>query len=104
MNKNKVEDSLKRLQRVRQNKSSAANLSTLGNGTASMSDDDKIRLQLVIDITEFGNKLEENFDGYKGESNYEFLYKLVEELNAKLLNNNSNKNLTTTKENESETI
>ena len=74
----KVEDSLKRLHKVRQSKSTAANLSSMTSAT--MSDDDKIRLQLVLDITEFGAQLEEKF-GYTGESNYESLYELVVEIN-----------------------
>jgi conserved oligomeric Golgi complex subunit 2 len=94
----KMEDSLKRLQRVRQNKnaSSSANLSGMNSMassvTGSMSDDDKIRLQLFLDITDFGKQLEEKCNGYKGDSNYESLYKLVEEI-TNLNNNNNNSNL-----------
>ena len=38
--------------------------------------DDKIRLQLFLDITDFGKQLEEKCNGYKGDSNYESLYKV----------------------------
>ena len=83
-----MEDSLKRLQKVRQNKNaSSASLASMGTpASSSMSDDDKIRLQLVLDITEFGKQLEEKFNGYKGDSNYESLYKLVEEINLTISN------------------
>ena len=77
-----MEDSLKRLHRVRQNKTSSANLANQAAGNGSISDDDKIRMQLGLDITEFGIQLEEKFDGYKGGSNFDSLYKLVEEINA----------------------
>ena len=80
-----MEDSLKRLQRVRQNKSTPTSQST----SVTVSDDDKIRQQLVLDITEFGKQLEEKFDGYKGESNYDSLFKLVEEINQGLNTNNT---------------
>merc|ERR1719468_1334900 len=82
----KMEDSLKRLQRVRQNKSTPTSQSI----SVTMSDDDKIRQQLVLDITEFGKQLEEKFDGYKGESNYDSLFKLVEEI-SQILNTNNTK-------------
>ncbi|CAF0878878.1 unnamed protein product [Brachionus calyciflorus] len=75
----KMEDSLKRLQRVKQKNKSSANLN---NPIGSVSDDDKIRIQLYLDIIEFGKLLDMNF-GYKGESNYDALLKLVEEF-AKL--------------------
>ena len=75
-----MEDSLRKLRRVRHDRSTATNLSSLGSGgSASMSDDDKIRLQLYIDVVEFGNQLGEKFDSYKGDSNYESLLKLVQE-------------------------
>ena len=72
-----MEDSLKRLQRVRQTNKSSANLSV-----NSMSDDDKIRLQLSLDINELGKQLEEKFDGYKGDANFNLLMKIVEDINA----------------------
>ena len=78
----KMEDSLKKLRRVRHDRSTASNLSSLGSGAntnVSMTDDDKIRLQLYIDVVEFGTQLSEKFDGYKGDSNYESLFKLVQE-------------------------
>jgi len=73
-----VEDSLKVLHRVRQSKSTAANMSSMSTA-AVITDDDKIRLQLVLDITEFGSLLEQKFS-YKGDSNYESLYELVKEV------------------------
>lgn len=80
----KMEDSLRRLRKVRPDRSTASNLSNLANQavTTQMSDDDKIRLQLYLDVVEFGNQLAERFDGYKGESNYEALFKLVDEINS----------------------
>jgi hypothetical protein len=45
-----------------------------------MSDDDKIRSQLLLDVVEFGRLLAEKFDGYRGESNYDSLRKLVEDV------------------------
>ena len=112
-----MEDSLKRLQKVRQTKSSA-NLSGSSTGSASMSDDDKIRLQLKIDISEFGNQLAEKFDGYKGGSNYEELLKIVDEINKHFMDNSkeansfknklnldaNNSNLVVTEENETNII
>jgi hypothetical protein len=81
-----MEDSLKKLQRVRKtNTSLAANLSTVGgSSSAPMSDDDKIRLQLYLDVDEFGKQLVEKFDGYNGGVNYETLLSIVQ------LSNNSN--------------
>lgn len=90
-----MEDSLKRLQRVRQNKSTASNLNTQ---VSVMSDDDKIRLQLMLDIVEFGKQLELKFNGYKGESNYDSLYKLVEEINQNVAANNKSPEVTNIKE------
>ena len=83
----KMEDSLKRLHKVRQNKNaSSATFSSAGGSGSSgaISDDDKIRLQLALDINEFGKQLEEKCNGYKGDSNYESLCKLVEEINQNL--------------------
>lgn len=113
----KMEDSLKRLQKVRQTKSSA-NLSGSSSGSASMSDDDKIRLQLKIDISEFGNQLAEKCDGYKGGSNYDELLEIVDEINKHFMDNSkeansfknklnldaNNSNLVVTEENETNII
>ncbi len=80
----KMEDSLKKLQRVRKtNASLAANLSSIGTSVA-MSDDDKIRLQLYLDVEEFGKQLVDKFDGYKGGNNFETLLSVVQ------LSSNSN--------------
>jgi len=83
-----VEDSLKRLHRVRQSKSTAANMSSMSTA-AVVTDDDKIRLQLVLDITEFGSLLEQKFS-YKGESNYDSLYELVREIKKNQESNSEN--------------
>ena len=50
----KMEESLKRLKKAKsgQNLASSASSSNLG-----LSDDDKIRLQLFLDVTEFGNQV-----------------------------------------------
>lgn len=65
-----------------------------------MSDDDKIRLQLVLDITEFGAQLEQKFN-YKGDANFDSLYKLVETINQNLATNkNVSVNKTSDKEKE----
>lgn len=73
-----MEDSLKRLQQFKNRSNRSLASSQAAN---AMSDDDKIRLQLSLDILEFGRLLEEKFEGYKGETNYDSLYKLVEEIN-----------------------
>lgn len=70
----KMEDSLKRLQRVTQRNKSANN----STNTNLISDDDKIRYQIYLDIVEFGRLLDFEF-GFKGESNYDSLFKLVEQ-------------------------
>ena len=91
----RMEDSLKRLQRVRQTSKSVANMaghnrSASGGGSAvPMSDDDKIRLQLQIDITELGMLLADAFEGYKGGSNYELLVQIVDEINKTILASSS---------------
>jgi hypothetical protein len=100
----RMEDSLKKLQKVRQTSKSSANIaghnrSSSGGLTAiSMSDDDKIRLQLSIDIIELGNLLSSNFEGYKGGSNFELLTLIVEDINKTITSGNSNsqKSLTQT--------
>jgi len=75
-----MEDSLKKLQRVRKtNASLAANLSSVGGlSSSTMSDDDKIRLQLYLDVEEFGKQLVEKFDGYKGGKNFDTLLSIVQ--------------------------
>ena len=96
----RMEDSLKRLQRVRQTSKSVANMAghnRSASGGGNMSDDDKIRLQLQIDITELGIQLSDHFEGYKGGSNFESLVLIVEEINKSILmSTNPQKNLTTT--------
>ena len=98
----RMEDSLKKLQKVRQTSKSSANVaghnrsSSGGVNVVNMSDDDKIRLQLSIDIIELGNILNLNFDGYKGGSNYDLLAQIVEEINKIIASSSLNqKNLST---------
>lgn len=47
-----MEDSLKRLKKVRGTDKSS--------GTQGMSDDDKIRQQLILDITSYGDQVNDN--------------------------------------------
>lgn len=79
-----MEDSMRKLQRVRK---------TANNQNASItptvSDDDKIRIQLYIDVVELGKLFSEKFNGYQGESNYEALFKLVESIQANITAANS---------------
>jgi hypothetical protein len=93
-----MEDSLKRLQRVRQTNRSSANLTSANY----MSDDDKIRLQLSLDINELRKQLEEKFDECKGDNNFDFLGKMVNEINNTLnkqqLSQNINQNENSGKE------
>ena len=78
-----MEDSLKRLQRVRQTSKSTANMSSMGaGGTLAISDDDKIRAQLCLDIDELGTRLAARFDNYRGGAHFEQLVKLVQEMCA----------------------
>ena len=89
-----MEDSLKQLKRLRaDNKSagaaSAADLTasqtnlSQSQATTPMSDDDKVRLQLYIDVCEFGSILDERFK-YKGGENYESLFRLVDEVKKQI--------------------
>lgn len=71
----KMEDNLRMLQRVRKTNTAAA----AANAANTISDDDKIRMQLHLDVVEFGRLCAEKFNGYKGESNYDALLKLVED-------------------------
>lgn len=77
------------LYRVKHSNRSNINLTSLSSGSI-VSDDDKIRIQLYIDIVEFGKLLAEKFNGYRGDSNYDALYKLVEEINTNILENINN--------------
>jgi hypothetical protein len=74
-----MEDSLKRLQQYKRQ----ANRSQANTANQAMSDDDKIRLQLSLDVAEFGRLLAEKFDGYRGESNYDSLRKMVDDACSK---------------------
>lgn len=50
----KMEESLKRLKKA---KTTASDLKSLGQGQSGLSDDDKIRLQLYLDVKEFGKQV-----------------------------------------------
>jgi hypothetical protein len=86
-----MEDSLKRLQRVRQTNRSSANLAS--SSANYMSDDDKIRLQLSLDIKELRKQLEEKFDGYKSDTSLNILNNLIDEINNTLSKQQQNQNL-----------
>lgn len=82
----KMEDSLKRLKRVRGDAKTDSNkIESNSNATATviMSDDDKIRLQLYTDVVEFGSSLMEKFS-YQGEDNYNSLFKLVDSVKRQI--------------------
>lgn len=81
----KMEDSLRKLQRVRKTAAAAAAAAS----SSSVSDDDKIRIQLYIDIVELGRLCEERFNGYRGDSNYDALLKLVDEVRANMASINA---------------
>jgi hypothetical protein len=74
-----MEDSLKRLKRVRGDVKSDA-VKTDGS---VMSDDDKIRLQLYADVVEFGASLMDKFS-YQGDEHYQALFKLVDEVRSQI--------------------
>lgn len=84
----KMEDSLKQLKRLRAapGGDSSANSTQNSSGqtqSTTISDDDKVRLQLYIDVCEFGSVLEEKFK-YKGADNFNTLYKLVDEVKSQI--------------------
>jgi hypothetical protein len=101
-----MEDSLKRLKRVRGDAKAATtnpaavatqlstpsptdslstppSLSTQSSTVAQLSDDDKIRLQLYLDVCEFGTCLKEKFS-YQGDEHYQTLFKLVDEVKSQI--------------------
>lgn len=81
----KMEDNLRMLQRVRR-----TNVTSSTSAAAnSVSDDDKIRIQLHLDVVEFGRLCAEKFNGYRGESNYDALLKLVEDARSNLSSSSS---------------
>ena len=86
----KMEDSLKRLQRVRQTNRSSNNLAA--TSANYMSDDDKIRLQLSLDIKELMRQIDENFGEYRKDSSFSSLENLIEEINITLNKQLSNQN------------
>lgn len=53
----KMEESMMRLQKLRSGKFSSGNLSSLASTNDSLSDDDKIRLQLYLDVVSFGKQV-----------------------------------------------
>jgi hypothetical protein len=82
-----MEDSLKRLKRVRGDAKTDSNkIESNSNATTTtviMSDDDKIRLQLYTDVVEFGSSLMEKFS-YHGDDNYNSLFKLVDSVKSQI--------------------
>ncbi len=81
-----MEDSLKRLKRVRGDAKTDSNkIESNSNATTTviMSDDDKIRLQLYTDVVEFGSSLMEKFS-YQGDDNYNNLFKLVDSVKSQI--------------------
>ena len=54
----KMEESLKRLKKAKSTQSLSSSVSSSAN-LGALSDDDKIRLQLFLDVTEFGNQVRE---------------------------------------------
>jgi len=52
-----MEESLLRLQKMRGAKASSGNLAAMATGASTLSDDDKIRLQLFIDVSKFGEQV-----------------------------------------------
>uniref|UniRef100_H2XKN8 Conserved oligomeric Golgi complex subunit 2 n=1 Tax=Ciona intestinalis TaxID=7719 RepID=H2XKN8_CIOIN len=74
----KMEESLLRLQKMRSGgKSSSSNLAALAG--SSLSDDDKIRLQLFIDVTSFGKQMSACGGKMDTIPVYQKLFQLVEE-------------------------
>ena len=53
----KMEESMMRLQKLRSGKFSSGNLSSLAAANQTLSDDDKIRLQLYLDVVSFGKQV-----------------------------------------------
>lgn len=88
----KMEDSLKQLKRLRADNKATASADSTANASqsssgqaqaATISDDDKVRLQLYIDVCEFGSVLDDKFK-YKGADNYNTLFKLVDEVKSQI--------------------
>lgn len=71
----KMEESLMRLQKMRSSKSSSGNLASLAGGSDSLSDDDKIRLQLYLDVLSLGDQVPTKVNELFSHSNV--LYDLV---------------------------
>jgi hypothetical protein len=95
----KMEDSLKHLKRVRgdakqaivadtsssstSSLATAQQLQTQGSQTTQLSDDDKIRLQLYLDVCELGKCLIDKF-AYDGGEHYSVLFKLVDDIKSQI--------------------
>ena len=81
-----MEDSLKRLKRVRGDGKTDSNKNESSSAASAiivMSDDDKIRVQLYTDVVEFGSSLMEKFS-YQGDENYKNLFKLVDSVKSQI--------------------
>ncbi|XP_052769942.1 conserved oligomeric Golgi complex subunit 2-like [Mya arenaria] len=77
----KMEDSLKRLKKVRG--------TDKGSGSLGMSDDDKIRQQFILDITNLGDQLSQFELDANAVEEYSTLLTLVEEARAAMTSTNS---------------
>lgn len=80
----KMEESMRKLQRVR--KSSAQVSSSSSASNSAVSDDDKIRIQLYIDVVELEKLCAQRFKGYVS-PNYDGLFKLVQDIHANIISN-----------------
>jgi len=83
----KMEESLMRLKKMRSGRASSGSLSTLGEG--QLSDDDKIRLQLYIDVESFGIQMSSCGVDMRKVKKYEELLKLVEDARKPRSDNSS---------------
>ncbi|KAK2169643.1 hypothetical protein LSH36_8g08045 [Paralvinella palmiformis] len=76
----KMEESLKRLKKA---KSGQNLVSSVSSNNLGLSDDDKIRLQLFLDVTEFGNQIEDLGIDRSTIEDYGKLYSVVEAARSK---------------------
>jgi hypothetical protein len=91
----KMEDSLKHLKRARGDAKQASasdvsasvaaqqQLQTQSSQVAQLSDDDKIRLQLYLDVCEFGKSLMDKCS-YNGGEHYQLLFRLLDDIKSQI--------------------
>nr|CAB3232539.1 conserved oligomeric Golgi complex subunit 2-like [Phallusia mammillata] len=79
----KMEESLMRLQKMRSAKSSSGNLASLAGGSDALSDDDKIRLQLFLDVSNLGSQMKDCTVNLDSISSYQSLLVMVTEAKEK---------------------